>query len=419
MAVFIETQTDPFVANREELAARETARRQSGSGGVRRPVRGIEIKQDTYAVLRVMKNDGSFINVIDAAGGIIENEGSVARTNNFTNFFIQTVSEERHEKQQIVDTFGDAFIFFFGEAPRITQVTGVLLNTNDFNWRNEFWDNYENYFRGTRLVEQNARLYLIYDDLIIEGYMLGATAQDDTNMPNLIQFSFQMFVTGYSTISALGNPNFPSPDDSIDYTKQTSYAAALKRAKANRAIQKETNTDIARRNLRRSGGPILGSVGGLAIGIRNNAINIDISIASPIASITGAFSLFGSSSKKKGDKKKYSQVPLRKLPLRSTFQDNRDEFIGGNDYINSRQLASPLSLSDYWQKMDAAVDNSMVGILDNPTSLFDLMGRSGRANAEMVVRGSFGVGFKKSRGKTSESGVRKVPFGMMAGKESR
>ena len=422
MAVFIETQTDPFVRNREEESDRQLASRQSGDGGqVRRPVRGVEIKQDTYAVLRVLKSDGSFINVIDAAGGILEGEGSVAKTSNYTNFFIQTVAEERQEKQQIVDTFGDAFIFFFGESPRIFHVSGVLLNTLDFNWRNEFWANYERYFRGTRLVEQNARLYLIYDDIIIEGYMIGATAQDDANRPHLIQFNFSMFVTGYSTISALGDPNFPAPDDSMDYTKTSSYADAIKRAEANRAIQKETNTDIARRNLRRSGGAILGSIGGLAAGIRNNLLNPDPSLASAVGTITGAYSNINNlmSQLNSGGGKKAMQIPMRKLPLRSVFQDNKDEFIGGNSYLNSKKLGSPLSLSEYWQKMDAAADNSMIGVLDDPTKIFDIMGRSGRAIDEMRQRGSVNSYFRASTGKKSAgSGPRSVPFGMMSGKEA-
>jgi len=421
MAVFIETQTDPFVGNREEESGRQLASRQSGDGGqVRRPVRGIEIKQDTYAVLRVMKSDGSFINVIDAAGGILEGEGSVAKTSNYTNFFIQAVAEERQEKQQIVDTFGDAFIFFFGESPRISHVSGILLNTNDFNWRNEFWANYERYFRGTRLVEQNARLYLIYDDIIIEGYMIGATAQDDVNRPFMIQFNFSMFVTGYSTISALGDPKFPQPDDSMDYSKQSSYSKAIKRSDSNRAIQKDTNTEIARRNLRRSGGAILGSIGGLAAGIRNNILNPDPSIASAVGTITGAYSNISNLMKQlDGTRgKKAMQIPMRKLPLRSVFQDNKDEFIGGNSYLNARQLASPLSLSDYWQKMDAAADNSMIGILSDPTAIFDIMGRGGRALDEMRQRGSVNTYFRASTGKKAAAGPRSVPFGMMAGKEA-
>lgn len=418
MAVFIETQTDPFAGNMESVVADQRANRQSGEG-VRRPVRGIEIKQDTYAVLRVMKADGTFINVIDQAGGILEGEGSVAKTANYTNFFIQTVAEERHEKQQIVDTFGDAFIFFFGEAPRITQVSGVLLNTNDFNWRNEFWANYEKYFRGTRLVEQNARLYLIYDDIVIEGYMLAAQAQDDANRPHLIQFNFSMFVTGYSTISQLGDPNYPRASN-IDYSQQSTYGQLLKRAESNRAIQKETNTEITRRRLREASGGILGSIHGIVDGIRNNLLNPDPSVAGVVGGIasvaTDVVSLVGSLT---GSADKKMQTPLRKLPLRSTFRDNRDEFIGGNDYMNSRALASPLNLIYYWQSLDATVDRSLFDVVADVATgaIFDVMGRSGRATSEMSSAGATISYHGTNRTQMANSGTRTVPFGIIATKE--
>ena len=422
MAVFIETQTDPFVGNMAAQVDAERSARQSSQGGVRRPVRGVEIKQDTYAVLRVMKADGTFINVIDAAGGIMDGEDSIARTSNYTNFFIQSVAEERHEKQQIVDTFGDAFIFFFGESPRVTQVSGYLLNTNDFNWRNEFWANYEKYFRGTRLVEQNARLYLIYDDIIIEGYMLAASAQDDANLPYMINFSFSMFVTGYSTISWLGDPNYPRSDNSIDYSNQSTYGQLLKRAQDNRAIQKETNTEITRRKLREASGGALGQIGSILDGIRNNMLNPDPSIASIVGGIsTVAYDVNSMVAQFTARTDGKAMPPLRKLPLRSTFRDNHDEFIGGNDYINARNLASPLNMIHYWQQMDAQVDRSLAGVISEVAStsaaVFDVMGRSGRA-IEEISRGGATLTFNgTNRSRLSNSGIRRIPFGIIAAGE--
>lgn len=424
MAVFIETQTDPFAGNR--IAEADRLRTSRNPGGVRRPVRGIEIKEDTYAVLRVLKADGEYVNVIDAAGNVLEGESSVARTNQYTNFFIQQVAEERHEKKQLVETFGDAFIFFFGESPRVTQVSGVLLNSADFNWRNEFWANYERYFRGTRLVEQNARLYLIYDDLIIEGYMLSAQAQDSASTPNLVQFNFTMFVTGYSTISALGDPNYPTPTGDLDYTQVSTYGEAVSRAKSNRAILKETNTEIARRNLRRSGGPIFGSASRLAAGIRNQTLNPDPSIAGTIGNLRGAYNnvtnlVQNLRSRNKDADNRSGIVPsgTRDLPLRSTFRDNTDEFIGGNEQMDSRALASPLNMAERWRKMDQAADRSLMDVIASPTSneVFDLLGRGGRAIDEMRQRGSNPSYFRANTSRSFESSMRKVPFGMIAAEE--
>jgi hypothetical protein len=202
MAVFISVTTNAF----EETFAGQTASRNENNrrdyANVRRPLRGIEIKEDTYAIIKVLDFLGSDIPLISssAPGG----EADVGFDHSYSNFIIQQITEQRVEKQQIVETFGEDFIFFFGERPRFLTVNGILMNTNDFNWKSEFWENYENYLRGTKLVEQNARMYLFWDDVVVEGYMLQANATADTNMPYHLPFQFQFFVTNYAIISQVG-----------------------------------------------------------------------------------------------------------------------------------------------------------------------------------------------------------------------
>ena len=99
MAVFIETRTEPFEMERQvtEHSMRNGGRR---SISVRRPTRGYQAKQNTYAVIRVMGSNGKFISVIDAAGDEFSVETEQGMTSQYSNFFIQSVSEQRHEKQQ-------------------------------------------------------------------------------------------------------------------------------------------------------------------------------------------------------------------------------------------------------------------------------------------------------------------------------
>ena len=241
MAVFIEARTDPFV-ERREATARDIRAHGRGQFAGRRPSRGYQLKEDTFAVIRVMGPDGQFMSVIDAAGEEYSTETNTGVTTQYSNFFIQSVSEQRQEKQQVVETFGDSWIFFFGEAPRLLQVSGYLLNTADFNWRAYYWEKYDRYFRGTRLVELGARLYLMYDDIIEEGYMIGASAQEGADpMPAVLQFSFQMFVTGYTNVSRLGDPDFPAPTD-MDYAQLSSYDQAIQNWQRGRNLQRELSS---------------------------------------------------------------------------------------------------------------------------------------------------------------------------------
>ena len=207
MPVFVELTTDAFEENfrRQRAGKRGDGTRSSRAGRrvARRPTRGIEIKEDTYAIIKVVAADGREIPLVDSSSP----DGFTS--SGYANFILQTVQEARMEKHQIVETFGDAYIFFFGENPRFLDVSAVLVNSHDFNWEAEWWENYNTYFRGTKLVELGARCYLFYDDNIVEGYMLTSQAVKSADQPYTVNLSFRLFITNYSNISLIGDPEFP------------------------------------------------------------------------------------------------------------------------------------------------------------------------------------------------------------------
>jgi hypothetical protein len=159
----------------------------------RRPLRGIQIKEDTYVSLKIIRADGSPILQVDASGP--EDKDNIGQNASNTNFIVQSLDESHVEKSQILETFGEPFLFFFGERPIIINVSGWLLNTADFNWRTEWLENYMERLRGTKLVEENARAYLSWDDTVVEGYILQTAIQDNANEPYRIPFNFSMYVT--------------------------------------------------------------------------------------------------------------------------------------------------------------------------------------------------------------------------------
>lgn len=269
MATFVEVRTDAFADNVRMLEV-PGARTKTD---IRRPYRGIEIKEDTYAVMKVLKADGTEIPLVDAGGSVKPTASagatagstiagpnntrqSMASTYNYSNFIVQRVNDVRQEKTQILETFGDPYIFFFGERPRVLAVTGLLMNTLDFNWRSEFWYNYEHYLRGTRLVEQNARIYLYYDDLLVEGYMIQAQAQDDSEMPYHIPFSFQLFVTNHTYLSQIGDEDYPVNQpvniQPLLHSSDVVNATYLLKQKGIQGKKYESNVDTVRKALQRS-----------------------------------------------------------------------------------------------------------------------------------------------------------------------
>lgn len=203
MAVFISLETDHSQDVFNAQTAAGAQRGHAGLNSVRRPLRGIEVKDDTYAIFRVIRSDGTEIQLIDS--------GDPSGTNNYySNFIITSLQEARVEKSQIVETFGETFVFFFGEQPRFIDVTAILINSNDFNWKAEFLANYDKYLRGTRLTELGACAYLFYDDNIVSGYLMQCQVVDSAEpSKELVMLQFRMILCGYNNVSLVGDPNFP------------------------------------------------------------------------------------------------------------------------------------------------------------------------------------------------------------------
>lgn len=193
------------------------AAKKSGTGaGIRRPTRGIVLKEDTFATLKVVTSSGTPKYLVDAGSRALNQDnsplevefgGKIYRaTDQYSNFLIQQVNEDRQEKQQILETFGEPYIFLFGERARVLNIQGVLINTWDFNWEAEWWHNYENFLRGTKCVENDAMVFLNFDNTIVGGYIISSSAVKSAQDRHAVQFQFSLFVTFYSNYSEIGNP---------------------------------------------------------------------------------------------------------------------------------------------------------------------------------------------------------------------
>jgi len=185
---------------------------------VRRPLWGLRVKDPQFAWLSVFQDIGDGnpsqpVSIIDSSspGGYTSEQGT-------HNFILQSVTESRQEKVQIIETFGDHFAFFYGQKPIILQVRGMLFNSRDFNWKNEFLANYDRFLRGTKCVENKSRVFLGWDDAIAQGYLLNVQVNYDKDMPVVVPFAFSMLLAkppldlsmATSAVDA-PDPNDPAP----------------------------------------------------------------------------------------------------------------------------------------------------------------------------------------------------------------
>jgi hypothetical protein len=182
-------QKDPFTEAEQQI---EDEGLYANNFNIRRPLLGMNVKQPRFAFLSLYQDlgDGSQAQAVS----IVDSSAPGGYSNANHNFILQSVSETRTEKAQIVETFGDHFVFFYGQKPIILQVRGILFNTEDFNWKNEFLGNYSRFLRGTKCVENKTRVFLGYDDVLAQGYMLNVAVAHDKDMPNVVPVSFSLLL---------------------------------------------------------------------------------------------------------------------------------------------------------------------------------------------------------------------------------
>jgi len=118
-----------------------------------------------------------------------------------TKFFLEAVQENREEKVQVLDTFGEWIAFFFGRKPEVYSYSGTLLNAKNHDWKNEFQINYDEFLRGSQAVKYKATVLLQYDDVMVEGYILNSSIQMTSVANNAVPFSFNMLVINRAPIN--------------------------------------------------------------------------------------------------------------------------------------------------------------------------------------------------------------------------
>ena len=186
----------------------------------RRPLNGLEIFDDVYATLTVRKASGDPLKIKHTGGESLEDTYT-------SSMLVQSISESREEKQQMVPTFGDDYAYYFGQRPRMLNVSAVLPHAENFQWQQEFWSNYDSHLRGTKLVDRDARVYFHIDREVFEGYLINASTSKTADTQHIVQLQFTMHVTASAYTDALRNEPLAYPSATIDAKAFTLATKAL------------------------------------------------------------------------------------------------------------------------------------------------------------------------------------------------
>jgi len=151
----------------------------------------------------------------------------------YSKFFLEGVQEAESERFQIVETFNNFYVYFFGKKPPIYQFSGHLLNTLNYNWLNEFMYFYENFWRGTRAVELGAKIFLTYNYQQVQGYILNISTDVRALTDKAAPFNFSMIVTkrlifsGREDDGVLRDNLLPRTDTGLINTQANSFSKSL------------------------------------------------------------------------------------------------------------------------------------------------------------------------------------------------
>lgn len=168
---------------------------------IRRPTMGMALKEEAPAYITVRRSNGEYImlnNMLsrtDRLSDMTPARSTPGKEQHYTDFTLLQIQEAREEKFSPQETFGEDFAFFAGEQSSFLSCAGVLVNTADFQWRSLWWSNYDQYLRGTKCVENRARIYLSWNDVLVEGYIIRASSTDQAMEPNQVPFNFTIYVT--------------------------------------------------------------------------------------------------------------------------------------------------------------------------------------------------------------------------------
>lgn len=159
----------------------------------------IEQQKDQIISIRMKKLSKSN----DPLKKVQEDVFSPSSVGGYVNFMIQAIQTPKQERVQIVETFTTSWIYLFGQMTPIYTFSGMLLNfggdegydSDSHKWANDFMKVYDEQIRGTKTIEKGAVLEMVFDKVVVQGYIINSNLSRNAMSPNGVPFTFSLAVT--------------------------------------------------------------------------------------------------------------------------------------------------------------------------------------------------------------------------------
>lgn len=114
----------------------------------------------------------------------------------YVGFILTGVQESHNEKVEVINLPGDTFAsYFYGAAPRQFNFSGILLNTDQDQWRDAFEEVYEKYLRGSVSSRNFSIVQVSYNGRVVSGWLTNLSQQLDSSNDHYSSFSFSVLVS--------------------------------------------------------------------------------------------------------------------------------------------------------------------------------------------------------------------------------
>lgn len=227
VSTFQKNADNPLVRNWNE----NNLKTENTNSFVRRPINGLSIKPDTYGCILY--------------GGAVNTSSPLKNSAYDHNMLIQSFSLNRMEKNQVIETFGDHYVYFFGERAPTASINMVLLDSETFEWFSQFDINYDAAYRGTQNALRRAPLNIIIDGVQLTGYLQSVSySQSASQDPYLVNTSINMVIERIYHLSDITKVKGLVPDnDNKKALQQLSSAGAANNVLTNRfkSVEDEIN----------------------------------------------------------------------------------------------------------------------------------------------------------------------------------
>lgn len=169
----------------------------------------------TLEKYRISEQPASLRLILDK---LFENERSKEAINKWTayedakvtyidQFIMERVSTQRKENYRVIASLGEEYKVYFGtSSPEVLSITGYTLNTVNQQWLYDFRYFYENYLRGSRLVENRLRAFLTFTDSIFEVLPVSFAYSESAKIPGAVTLSIDCVVLQWIPFGGYTDP---------------------------------------------------------------------------------------------------------------------------------------------------------------------------------------------------------------------